>query len=35
VSLALVDEAIFALSEEPVADPFEAFYGERADIAHA
>ncbi|HKZ82375.1 MAG TPA: MG2 domain-containing protein [Anaerolineae bacterium] len=32
VSLALVDEAIFALSEELVADPFEAFYGERPGI---
>ncbi len=32
LSFALVDEAIFALSEELVADPFEAFYAERPDI---
>ncbi len=32
MSLALVDESIYALSEELAADPFEAFYAERADI---
>ena len=32
LSLALVDEAIYALSNELSKDPFEAFYGERSNL---
>ncbi|MGH2593002.1 MAG: MG2 domain-containing protein, partial [Anaerolineae bacterium] len=32
LSFALVDESIYALSEELTTDPFEAFYAERSDI---
>jgi uncharacterized protein YfaS (alpha-2-macroglobulin family) len=32
LSLALVDEAIYALSNELAKDPFEAFYGERSNL---
>jgi uncharacterized protein YfaS (alpha-2-macroglobulin family) len=34
LSLALVDEAIYALSNELSKDPFEAFYGERSNLVH-
>jgi uncharacterized protein YfaS (alpha-2-macroglobulin family) len=34
LSLAVVDEAIYALSEELARDPFEAFYARRQNLVH-